>query len=128
MTNGVVSYPNTEKEPVKMSRIDNLLPAGIPKWIRCYDNGGKTCDRYTVVFTKKKNESIHNGKVIASEFMYLGMSEYPYDPQGFGQHGSSDTQIDRPSYSHIGKRIKYTDLPADCQKLVLSDYRDIWTL
>lgn len=27
---------------------------------------------------------------------------------------------------HLGRRIRFQDLPADCQKLVLSDYREIW--
>lgn len=78
------------------------------KYIRVYDNCGKTFDRYTIVFTKKIND----------EFVYLGMSENPFHPQGFGQHGSSKTIIDRPTWKHLGKRIKFEQLPEDCQKLV----------
>ena len=89
----------------------------IPRYIRCYDNGGATFDRYSVVFTKKRN---------AGQFMYLGMSSMPFDPQGFGQHGASDDRIDYPQYSHLGKPIKFVDLPEDCQSLVMSDYKVLW--
>jgi hypothetical protein len=30
--------------------------------------------------------------------------------------------------NHLGKRIPFNQLPADCQRLVLSDYRSIWNL
>jgi len=29
---------------------------------------------------------------------------------------------------HLGKRIAFADLPPDCRKLVLSDYKEIWNL
>lgn len=90
---------------------------GNPRYVRCYDNGGKSVDRYTVVFTR----SYGNG------CSYLGMSEQPFSPQGFGQHGWSDQSIDRPRYGHLGRKIAFTDLPEDCQRCVLQDYREIWT-
>ena len=90
----------------------------VPRWIRCYDNGGKSFDRYTVVFTG--NYHGRNG------CDYLAMSEHPFHPQGFGQHGWNQNVIDRPTYSHLGKKIKFEDLPEDCQKLVASDYKEIW--
>ena len=33
----------------KTQRKENLLPQGTPRYVRCYDNGGETADRYTVV-------------------------------------------------------------------------------
>lgn len=33
-----------------------------------------------------------------------------------------------PRYGHIGKKIKWADLPPDCQKLVLSTYTDLWDI
>lgn len=51
-----------------MSRKDQLLPGGVPKYIRCYDNGGKTCDRYTVVFTGRYRHKT------GGSFLYVGMS------------------------------------------------------
>jgi hypothetical protein len=111
------------------TRSERLLPGGIPRYIRCYDNKGETFDRYTVVYTGNYNNI---GKPTrtqrrASHF-YVGMSENPFHPMGFGQHGESDTMIDRPTYSHLGKKIQFTDLPEDCQRLVLSDYVYLWDL
>jgi hypothetical protein len=96
------------------------LPSGTPRYIHCYDNGGKTTDRYTVVYTR-----IY-GKIAGVGCWYIGMSADPTSPQGFGQHGESVRPIDRPKYSHLGKKIKFSDLPADCQAVVLSDYKALW--
>lgn len=76
--------------------------------IKCYDNGGKTFDRYTVIYMDDPERG-HN------LFSSVGMSEHPFHPQGFGQHGAA-----RPG-RHLGKRIKFEELPVDCQKLVLQD-------
>lgn len=95
-----------------------LSPQGGPKYVRCYDNEGETLDRYTVVFTGNYRRKT------GGQFIYLGMSASPF--QGIGQHGFSDTQIDRPIYRHLGKRIKFSDLPTDCQKAVLDDYKELW--
>jgi hypothetical protein len=102
------------------TRTERLLPNGKPRYIRCYDNGGKTADQYTVVYTGRYTR--HTG----GRFWYVGMSAYPYHPRGFGYHGESETPIDRPTYSHLGKRITFEDLPADCQKLVRLDYAYLW--
>ena len=93
---------------------------GTPHYIRCYDDGGKSIDRYTVCFTGRYRH------LTGGVFVYLTMNCAPFHPQGFGQHGSSRTQTDRPSGAHLGKRISFSDLPADCQRLVRSDYRDMW--
>ena len=104
-----------------MTRVEKFMPNGVPKNIRIYDNGGETVDRYTVVFTG-------NFKGRDGRCYYLGMSESPFHPQGFGQHGESDTVIDYPKYSHLGKKIKFQDLPTDCQKAVIEDYIEIWDI
>lgn len=98
-------------------RTEHLMPGGIPRWIRVYDNGGKSGDRYTVVYTRTGH--------LGTSF-YVGMSSNPFHPQGIGQHGESRFPIDRPTYSHLGKRITFEALPPDCKKLVLRDYKDIW--
>ena len=103
-----------------MTRKEQFMPNGIPRKIRVYDNLGETCDRYTVVFTG--NYKGRNG------CDYLGMSEHPYHPQGFGQHGWHERVIDYPSYTHLGKKIKFKDLPEDCKRAVVDDYVDIWGL
>jgi hypothetical protein len=113
----------------KLQRINNLLPDGKPRWVRVYDNGGETIDRYTVVFTG------HYTHKTGREHWVLGMNDSPFHPQGFGQHSSYPYQIDATDgkwppaigrKNHLGKRIIFDDLPTDCKKLVLSDYKDLW--
>ena len=110
-----------------IDRRARILPDGKPRYVHCYDNGGGdkekgTFDRYTVVFTGRYRQKT------GGEFWYLGMSTYPFHPQGFGQHGGSQTQIDYPTYGHLGKKIKFEQLPEDCQKCVLQTYEDLWDL
>ncbi len=93
---------------------------GTPHYVRCYDNGGESFDRYTVVFTGRYRRKT------GGAFWYVGMSSHPFHPQGFGQHGESDRQIDQPAYSHLGKRIPFATLPDDCRTLVTRTYRDLW--
>jgi len=103
-----------------MTREEQFMPNGIPRKIRIYDNGGETFDRYTVIFTG--NYKGRNG------CDYIGMSENPYHPQGFGQHGWDQNMIDCPKYSHLGKKIGFQELPPDCQRAVIDDYKDIWRI
>jgi hypothetical protein len=76
-----------------------------------YDNGGKTADRYTVYFDYVE-------KTVSGKRFYtcVGMSERPFHPQGFGQHGSG-----QPG-NHNGKKIEFGILPVDCRKLVLQEF------
>lgn len=113
------------------AREATLMPKGIPKYVRCYDNGGSTADRYTVVFTGRYRRSSRE------DFIYLGMSDDPSYPQGVGMHGTSVDQIDVNSKgwapavgrtNHLGKRVLFTDLPEKCQKLVLQTYKSVWKL
>jgi hypothetical protein len=103
-------------------RKNRLLPNNEPRWIRCYDNGGKTLDRYTVVYTG------HYTQNTGGQFWDVCMNASPFHPQGIGQHGESSYPIDRPTYGHLGKKIKFNQLPEDCQKLVLSDYVYLWSI
>ena len=112
-------------------RTNALLPNGIPRYVRCYDNGGETLDRYTVCYTGHYRKR-------GDWWDYVAMSANPYYPQGVGRHGQSEfRQIDvnksgfAPALGrkcHLGKRIPFADLPADCKALVLRDYREIWGL
>jgi hypothetical protein len=104
------------------ARQERLLPGGIPRYIHCYDNGGRSADRYTVVFTGRYRH------LMGGQFYYLAMSSQPFHPQGVGLSGSSQTQIDYPMYSHIGKKIGFDKLPPDCKKAVVDDYIEIWSL
>lgn len=104
------------------SRSERLLPDGKPRYIRCYDNNGETADRYTVVYTGRYKQKT------GGAFWYVGMSGKPFHPLGIGQHGESETQIDYPTYGHLGKKIKFDDLPEDCRHLVLRDYVYLWDI
>jgi len=79
--------------------------------IKCYDNGGKSCDRYTVVYLDEPYQYCSGD----TGYCCLGMSEHPSHPQGFGQHCSC--QVGK----HLGKRILFKDLPPDCQDLVYGE-------
>jgi hypothetical protein len=83
--------------------------------ISCWDDGESVVDRYTVVFLDEIDDQ---GKV-----GYLAMSSNPFHPQGFCQHG--DMMIGDVAYKGRGgaftKRIKFSDLPPDCQKAVQQD-------
>lgn len=81
--------------------------------IACFDNGGKTTDRYTVVFLDV--ELNNNGSGL---YECIGMSSNPTDPQGFCQH--STACIGR----HLGKRITLTAMPFECQHIVMQEKRD----
>lgn len=103
-----------------MNRNEKLMPNGVPKWIRCFDNGGKTWDRYTVVFTHAHSFGL-KGYTVG-----VGMSQNPFHPQGFGQHFEyRNTDYNGRSG---GKRISFEELPVDCQRLVIGDYKEYWGL
>ena len=115
----------------KITRADTLMPGGIPRWIRCYDKPAAV-DRYTVVYTGATAKRASGGQV-----PYVGMSENPCHPQGFGQHGSSDDPIDvdagggPPAMGktcNLGTRVAFADLPEPCRQLVIRDYRELWGL
>ncbi len=117
------------------------MPAGVPRYIRAYDNGGASAggsiDRYTVIFTGRAARQ--GGPDTRSQWPYLAMNAAPFHPQGFGQHGFS---WDRPAdvrgsswggapmgrKCHLGTRIEFATLPEDCRRLVVDDYCATWGL
>lgn len=112
----------------QQKRKDRLMPDGIPKYVRVYDNSGKTVDRYTVVYSRTGRSGSNRAKPLGrwNRHIFCSMSENPYHPQGVCSHDDSDSPIDYPSYGHLGKKIKFKDLPESCQRLVLEDYLSIW--
>ncbi len=114
----------------KAGREGRLMPGGVPRWVRCYDNGGESLDRYTVVYSG--NFAGRGGRC-----MYVSMNAAPSWPQGICQHGEHDRVVDAPRGGfapavgrkcHLGVRVRFQDLPADCQEVVLRDYRGLWGL
>ena len=133
----------------KAQRLQNLLPNGIPRWVRCYDNGGMdnekggmdneksgSADRYTVCFTGRTATERSKGN--PNYYPYRAMSSDPYHPQGIGLWGSVPNHhcdVNKFGFApmigrknHLGTRIPFHNLPKDCQKLVLQDYKEVWKL
>lgn len=114
-------------------RLESLLPGGVPRYVRCYDNGGETVDRYTAVFSGR-----HSMARMHRVWPYLAMNCSPLHPQGFGQHGETKDKpcdVDRWGFpaamgrkNHFGRRIPFADLAEDCRKLVMGDYLELWDL
>lgn len=118
-------------------RIAALIPGGVPRYVRCYDNGGRSGDRYTVVLTGKRGGGF-----------YRSCSENPYHPQGIGiSDGTAsgqplDIEIRRQRgdrHAHwavaigrscpvLGKRLAVGDLPLMVQVSVWQDYCEVWDL
>ena len=92
------------------TRIKNTITVnGKRKVCRIFDNGGEMADRYTVAF---------RGYYIPGEGMiypYLASSEKPFHPGGFGQHGESRHFL---KGKHLGKRVRFEDIPVDVQKFI----------
>ncbi len=123
-----MTLPSFKRARTKADRAARFMPGGIPKHIRCYDNGGTekpsgTFDQYTIVYT-------NCGRVGAPDGFYQAASTYPFHPQGFGLHGENGPSqrgpIDRPTSSHLGRRVKYESLPPDVQRFVSQTYREVW--
>jgi hypothetical protein len=69
-----------------------------PEHVReIYDNGGETCDRYTVLTTWPENPT--------GCYMALGLSDNPTHPQGFSQWTAA-----MPG-RHLGKRVPWAEVP-----------------
>ena len=82
----------------------NEKDSQFPK-VKCYDNGGRSIDRYTAVFLDQPEQC-------PKTFATLAMNHEPFHPQGFGQHCVA--MLGR----HLGKRIDSTELPKDCQTFI----------
>ena len=101
-----------------MKRKNLYTETGEPKRIKCYmQKRRKTCDYITVVYTYASKAGFPVGTVL-----YRGMSEYPNHPLGFGQWGEAR----QGSFAPGGSRISFSELPEDCQDLVLRDYKALW--
>ncbi len=91
--------------------------------LACYDNGGKSVDRYTVLL----------GWPIWTESMgrnvpYFAMSDAPTHPQGFSQYGEMPSQ----NRGACGKHIRWLDLPEHIRSHVIARARqgcdEVWQL
>lgn len=76
--------------------------------LRCYDNGGRSFDRYTIIPPRWAHQ--YRERAQHGAFLAIAASERPYHAQGFGQ---LVTAVPGP---HLGRRIHWGDLPADVQR------------
>lgn len=123
-------------------RRGRLMPNGIPKYIRLYDNRDtdqRTLDFLTVVYTGNYQDYMwadaRNRKSRLEQpdrHPYTAMNGAPFHPQmGICMHGESENVlIDRPTYGHLGKQIKWADLAdlPDCMTAIIQEYLDLWDL
>lgn len=79
-----------------------------PKNIRIYDNGGRSYDRYTVIYMDQPETR-------AGTYNSIGMSEGPFDHLGICQHGPATPG------RHLGRLIEWDELPKACQRAVMQD-------
>ena len=81
-------------------------------FLRCYDNGGRTFDRYTILPPRWAAQYRERGGL----FQGLGASEYPFTPQGFGQH---ITAVPGP---HLGRRVRLDALPEQVRRFAAEEW------
>lgn len=86
---------------------------GAPRAVlACYDNGGKTCDRYT---------ALYGAPLWTPEYGYnvpgRHMSEHPSHPQGVGMY----TEHPASERACLGKKVRFKDLPPDVQACIVRD-------
>lgn len=81
--------------------------------LRCYDNGGATLDRYTIVPPRWATEHKSRG---ANTWAAIGASAHPF--QSVGQ-----MTLAAPG-PHLGRRIHWDDLPADVQRMAQQAFPD----
>lgn len=104
---------------------------GDPRYMAIYDNGGLdakngSSDRYTVVYTREVNADKNARQ--RGWYWVTGMNEYPTNPCGICIHSEYPNRIDEPSYKHLGKRIRFNQLPSVCQRIALQDYIYLYNL
>lgn len=84
--------------------------------VLCFDNGGQTIDRYTVLYLTTLDRGVIGGR---------GMSANPSHPMGCGEWFEIPFYSEYGNYSHLGESVPFGRLPGDCQKLVKWDLEDI---
>jgi hypothetical protein len=99
-----------------------ILPDNTPTWVRCYDNRGRTLDRFSVVFTGGAR-FVDENKV--DWYLVLGMSTHPTRLQGVASFDWYSRVIDRCDH-FLGDRIEFSSLPAECQTVAMTAYKSIW--
>ena len=93
---------------------------GEPKRIACYmykQNPKPCADYITVVYTHANFAGYPIGTTV-----YRAMSGKPFHPLGIGLWGETNSC----QFKAGGSRVKFSELPVDCQELVRRDYEELW--
>ena len=89
------------------------LDTDCPKGVLAIYDDPRTIDRYTVFYVEP---------VIDDVLCYVAMNAAPFHPQGFGQHGELRRhEVASFRYRERNRACRWSDLPADCKRLVLQD-------
>ncbi len=98
---------------MKTRIFNTIIVNGKRKVCRIWDTGPDgPVDRYTIAF--KGWRLAGHGMV----YPYLAANDAPFHPLGFGQHGESRTFL---TGRHLGRRIRFDDLPDQVQRFVLQN-------
>ena len=98
----------------KFKRARKDYPDGV---LGIYDNGGKTADRYTVVYAPYEQGAPFHSLV----FPLVDMSASPYWPQGACMHSETVGYRVTGGWGTGQKVISFNELPTDCQRVVRED-------
>ena len=79
--------------------------------LRCYDNGGRSFDRYTILPPRWAVE-YKAGRLAGGGVLWAATASgaRPFHPQGFGQY------VAAVAGPQLGRRVRWDTLPADVQK------------
>lgn len=103
-----------------MKKRNLYTETGEPKRIACYmvKSKSRPADYITVVYTYASKAGYPVGTVL-----YRAMNGNPYHPAfGYCQWGEGWQH----NFKAGGSRVKFSDLPSDCQEVVRNDYKELW--
>lgn len=83
--------------------------------LRIWDYGPNIADRYTILPPRWDKESRRHG----GGFDGIACNACPFHPQGLGQHVFAVV----PG-KHLGKRIRWDELPGDAQRFARQEFPD----
>lgn len=114
---------------ISKSQYKKFFVNGIPKHIRLYSNRGtdrETMDHLTCVFTGSYMHFKRGNDNYLKVYYSLNSSDNPFS--GVGSRNEDKYFIDRPTHSHLGKKVKWETLTEEQKIFVVGDYVDIWNL
>lgn len=107
-------------------RLAHLLPDDVPRYVRVYDNGGETMDRYTIVFTSKRG-----GFYVAASANPQGIYTHADGRPDAGLTHDGKRFLRPPAVgrrNHLGRRIPVTQLPSSLQYEIVKEYCELWDI